>query len=65
MAKKVEFYTITVYENGEKTDYSIMKLFEKLNQRYLIKRIRLIKQGRLMVVKSEYFHITGLWENHK
>ena len=25
MAKKVEFYTITVYENGEKTDYSIMK----------------------------------------
>ena len=55
MAKKVEFYTITVYENGEKT----------LNQRYLIKRIRLIKQGRLMVVKSEYFHITGLWENHK
>ena len=30
MAKKVEFYTITVYENGEKTDYSIMKLFENI-----------------------------------
>ena len=38
MAKKVEFYTITVYENGEKTDYSIMKLFENIESEIFDKK---------------------------
>lgn len=30
MSRKVEFYTITIYQNGVKTDYSIMKLFRNI-----------------------------------
>lgn len=30
MSKKVEFYTITIYQNGVKTDYSIMNLFKNI-----------------------------------
>lgn len=30
MSRKVEFYTITIYQNGVKTDYSIMNLFRNI-----------------------------------
>lgn len=49
MSRKVEFYTITIYQNGVKTDYSIMKLFRNIKIIYWNQRIILIEQENLMV----------------
>lgn len=55
MAKKVEFYTITVYENGEKTDYSIMKLFENIESEIFDKKNKADKTRTLDGSKIRIF----------
>lgn len=55
MAKEVEFYTITVYENGEKTDYSIMKLFENIESEIFDKKNKADKTRTLDGSKIRIF----------
>ncbi len=62
MSKKVEFYTITVYENGEKTDYSIMKLLGDIESKIFDKKnktekTRIIDGSRIRIFS--YYRIMG------
>ena len=51
----MEFYTITVYENGEKTDYSIMKLFENIESEIFDKKNKADKTRTLDGSKIRIF----------
>lgn len=62
MSKKVEFYTITVYENWEKTDYSIMKLLGDIESKIFDKKnktekTRIIDGSRIRIFS--YYRIMG------
>ena len=62
MSKKLEFYTITVYENGEKTDYSIMKLLGDIESKIFDKKnktekTRIIDGSRIRIFS--YYRIMG------